>query len=437
MATLTIDGTGGDDTIVITATGTDSGSYSINGGPAIAFSGVTQVVVTGEDGNDTLTIVNPDGGLFAPTNGISYDGGGDPADALEILDGTANDLTYTAGATPDAGTLTHTGDAGAQTIAFAGIAPVTDTVAAVSLVFNATAGADAIAITDGGMVDGFQTTQISAPSFESFRFANKTSVTINGNGGVDTLNFNNPTPATGLTTFNVTSVVAVTQTGAVNYANLSLNVTGAVTLTGNNDVTNLAAAVTGAGNSFSFNDIDDISLTSVGGVNGISTSDGAIAVSTGIGPIIVANTGAAADVNAGFNTVALTAGSSGVTDFPIQLAAGANVTGVGGVLLLADNIDLAVGATVNAGFASATLGGASSGTLIDLGGADTANTLGLTDAELDGITAGILRIGALNSGTISFTDAITPAGTTRLELVTNADIQDHHAGTESPSPSSR
>jgi hypothetical protein len=291
MATLTIDGTGGDDTIVITATGTDSGSYSINGGPAIAFSGVTQVVVTGEDGNDTLTIVNPDGGLFAPTNGISYDGGGDPADALEILDGTANDLTYTAGATPDAGTLTHTGDAGAQTIAFAGIAPVTDTVAAVSLVFNATAGADAIAITDGGMVDGFQTTQISAPSFESFRFANKTSVTINGNGGVDTLNFNNPTPATGLTTFNVTSVVAVTQTGAVNYANLSLNVTGAVTLTGNNDVTGLAAAVAGGGNGFSFNDVDDIVLASVGGVNGISTISGAITITTANGPIIVTNTG--------------------------------------------------------------------------------------------------------------------------------------------------
>ena len=171
-------------------------------------------------------------------------------------------------------------------------------------------------------------------------------------------------------------------------------------------------------------------LTSVGGMNGFSTLDGAIAVSTVIGPIIVLNTGAAADVNAGFNTVALTAGSSGVTDFPIHLAAGANVTGVGGVLLLADNIDLEVGATVNAGFASATLGGANSGTLIDLGGADTANTLGLTDAELDGITAGILRIGALNSGTINFTDAITPAGTTRLELVTNADIQDHHAGTD-------
>ena len=38
MATLTITGTAADDTIVITASGTDSGSYSINGGPAVAFS---------------------------------------------------------------------------------------------------------------------------------------------------------------------------------------------------------------------------------------------------------------------------------------------------------------------------------------------------------------------------------------------------------------
>ena len=95
MTTLTIAGTAADDTIVITATGSDSGSYCINGGSAVDFSGVTQVVVTGEDGNDTLTIVNPDGALFAPTNGISYDGGNEPADGLEVLGGTANDLTYT------------------------------------------------------------------------------------------------------------------------------------------------------------------------------------------------------------------------------------------------------------------------------------------------------------------------------------------------------
>src|SRR5262245_51122699 len=403
MATLTITGTAADDTIFITATGSDGGSYSINGGPAVAFSGVTQVVVTGENGNDTLTIVNPDGGLFTPTNGISYDGGGDPADALAILGGSANDLTYTAGATHDAGTLAYTGDTGTQTIAFAGIAPITDTVAAATLTINGTAGGDAIAVTDGGVVNGFQTTQVSAPGFESIRFANKTTVTIDGNGGADTLTFNNPTPAAGLTTLNVTNVGAVTQTGAMNYTNLSLNVTGAVALGGSNDVTNLAVAVAGAGNSFSSNDVDDIVLTSVGGVNGVSTIKGAIAITAANGPIIVTDTAAPADVNAGVSTVALTAGS-GASDFFIQLHPGANVTGLLGVDLRADNIDLATGATVNAGTAAATLSGFNAGTLLDLGGADGANTLGLTDSELDGITAGILRISDAGSGRISITD---------------------------------
>jgi len=432
MTTLTITGTAADDTIVITATGSDSGSYSINGGPDVAFSGVTQVVVSGEDGNDTLTIVNPDGSLFAPANGIGYDGGGNPADALEILGGAANDLTYTAGATHDAGTLTYTGDAGTQTIAFAGIAPITDTVAAASLTIFGTGSNDAIAVTDGGVVNGFQTTQVSAPTFESIRFANKTTVTINGNGGAaDTLTFNNPTPATGLTTLNVTNVGAVTQTGAVNYTNLSLNVTGAVTLTGNNDVTSLAATVTGAGNGFSFNDVDDIALTSVGFVNGVSTASGAIAITTAVGPIIVVNTAAGSDVNAGAaGTVALTAGSFGATDFFIQLQPGANVTGVAGVQLRADNIDLAFGATVNAGSATATLNAFTPATVINLGGTDTANTLGLTDAELNGITAGILRIGDLTSGRISFSDAITLGGISQLELTTGADIQDNHFGSD-------
>jgi Ca2+-binding RTX toxin-like protein len=61
MPTLTIDGTGGNDSIVVTVTGPDSGSYTINGGAPVAFSGVTQVNVNGLAGNDTLTMVNPFG----------------------------------------------------------------------------------------------------------------------------------------------------------------------------------------------------------------------------------------------------------------------------------------------------------------------------------------------------------------------------------------
>src|SRR5262245_18306042 len=431
MTTLTISGTAADDSIVVTATGADSGSYSINGGPAVAFSGITQLAVTGGAGNDTLTIVNPTGGLFAPTGGISYDGGGQPADTLEILGGVAMQLTYTAGATHDAGTMMHTGAAGTQTIDFAGIAPITDTVAAATLVIKGTAGNNAISVTDGGLVNGQQTTQVSAATFESIRFANKTTVTIDGNGGADSVNFNNPTVAAGLTEMDVINVGQVTQTGAVNYTNLSLNVSGSVNLVDNtNDVTNLAAKVTGTGKFFFFHDADDIALTSVGGVDGISTNNGDIDIQTGNGAITVANTGAAADVNAGTGDVTLEAHSFGAADFAIQLSASANVTGTGGVLLLGDNIGLADGATVNAGTAVATLAGSTQGTMIDLGAADGANTLGLTDTELDGILAGVLRIGDSLSGRISIDFRIAPAHVNQLELVTAADIQDNNAGTD-------
>src|SRR5262245_27896243 len=167
MATLTIDGAGGDDAIVITATGIDSGSYSINGGPAVAFSGVTQVAVSGGAGNDTLTIVNPDGSLFAPAGGISYQGGGQSGDALAVVGGSASNASLNAGATPDAGTLTHASGAITQTIDFAGIAPMTDTVAATSFTIGGTGGADNITMTDGGLVGGVQTTLVSSNTFES------------------------------------------------------------------------------------------------------------------------------------------------------------------------------------------------------------------------------------------------------------------------------
>src|SRR5206468_2475449 len=103
----------------------------------------------------------------------------------------------------------------------------------------------------------------------------------------------------------------------------------------------------------SYNDTDDITLTAVAGVNGVSTSDGVINITTVNGPILVANTPTANDVNAGASTVSLTAGSTGGTDFAVQLGAGANVTGTGGVTLTGDHLDFLAGATVNAGAAIA------------------------------------------------------------------------------------
>jgi trimeric autotransporter adhesin len=368
MAILTISGSGGDDTIVINASGTDSGSYTINGGPAIAFSGVTQLAVNGGDGNDTLTIVNPAGGLFAPTGGIRYDGGGQPADTLEVLGGAAAELVYTAGATPDAGTLTHAGAAGTQTIDFAGIAPITDTVAAASLTILGTAGKDTITIMDGGSVGGAQTVQVSSPTFESIRFAHKAAVTINGLGGDDTVSFSSANLAlAGTTTLNLSGVGTVTETGSVKVANLSVSATGNVTLDDSGNVVGTLAA--SVDRTLSFTDAIPLSIGSVGGTTGITTANH-------------------------------------------------------DVTLTADTLD--VQQQINAGVGIVTLQPLSAGRAISLGGADSASQLGLSDAELDHVTAGVLRLGKSDAGAIGFDVAISPAGTTQLELVTAADIQDNN-----------
>jgi trimeric autotransporter adhesin len=459
MAILTINGTGGDDTIVIEASGTDNGSYSINGGRGVLFSGVTQLAVNGGAGNDTLTIVNPTGGLFAPSAGTTVNGGGQSGDALEVLGGAANNGTYAAGATPDAGTLTHensevqqvtvggssgtftltfegytTGalafnataaqvatalnglasiggsfgvvgvtkvanvytvafggptmvnanepqmtsagaggatatvstlvDGGAHNITFSGLAPVTDTVAAGMYTVTGTASTDTITVADGAVVGGAQTTQISSPTFESISFANKGTVYIDGKGGGDIVTFSNPNPAAGITELNLLGVGAVIQTAPVKLANLSIDASGDVQLTSSgNMVGKLAASVAG---SLSFIDSSPLIVGAFGGIDGITAANHA-------------------------------------------------------VTLTADNLDVA--AQINAGTGTVTLQPVSAGRTIGLGGADSASVLGLTDAELDHVAAGTLRVGSGTSGTINITFTVSPAGTNQLELTTGADIQ--------------
>src|SRR5262249_19409969 len=76
------------------------------------------------------------------------------------------------------------------------------------------------------------------------------------------------------------------------------------------------------------------------------------------------------------------------------------------------------------------------GTAINLGGADAAGTLGLTEDELDRVSAGTLVIGKANSGNISVSSAIamttasTPGGFTvpTLSLVSGGTITESGAG---------
>ena len=47
----------------------------LNGGPAIDLVGVMSFTFNGGDGNNSVTINNPAGGLFGPAGGIFINGG--------------------------------------------------------------------------------------------------------------------------------------------------------------------------------------------------------------------------------------------------------------------------------------------------------------------------------------------------------------------------
>ena len=397
---LEIDGTAGSDTLVVTATGANSGSYVLNGASAVAFSAITSLSFNGLGSDDTLTIVNPSAGLLAIP--ILYDGGGQSGDALEIFGGTAFSTTYTATG-PSSGTIVGTttevqhvavsggsgtftltfngqttsplafnassavvesaldalssigGVGGAvnvagsggnyditfggslaninvpqltggvgggaivgintvvqggrtQAIDFTGLAPVTDTVTEATFTILGTAGADAITITDGGIVNGDQTWLISSPSFESVRVSNKTTLIIDGNGGGDTLSMDTSVQMTGLLSLQIRGVASVTETGAFDVSNLTIDATGSVTLTNLNEVDDFRAHVTDAGSTVQFHNIDDFR------VNGITTNGGAVQLAADTGDISIgtANSG----INVGSQgTVALQATTGDVRQF--------------------------------------------------------------------------------------------------------------------------
>lgn len=98
--------------------------------------------------------------------------------------------------------------------------------------------------------------------------------------------------------------------------------------------------------------------------------------------------------------------------------------GGGNVSLSAD--DMAINAAINAGAGFVALQAVSAGRAIDLG-SNTVGRLGLTDTELDFVTAGTaLRIGAAsNTGGIFITNPITAlTGFNTLHLITGAAIAD-------------
>ncbi|MGI8980394.1 MAG: dockerin type I domain-containing protein [Pirellulaceae bacterium] len=200
---IVVNGSGIDDTLILTATGPDAGSYSLNGAPAVFFSAATSFTFNGLVGNDLFRINNPAGGLFAPSGGIFYDGGGQPGDSIENLGGSATSGIYTPGPTTDAGVITHTNGAVTQTISFTGLAPATDTVTEATFTVNAPDSSNSILV-DNGTALGDGLIRVSIDAFEPISFSNKTNVVVNGGttaaDAADIVTLSNTEASTGLAT---------------------------------------------------------------------------------------------------------------------------------------------------------------------------------------------------------------------------------------------
>jgi hypothetical protein len=368
-------GTSGPDTLVVLTSSADTGAYKLNSDPQVAFSGPTSFTFAGLSGDDKFTLYNPLSGLFAPSGGITFFGGGDPGDALENLSGFADKGTF-AITSSMSGTVTHTAPGPVtQTIAFSGVPLIADTVTQGSTDIAGSAGTETFTITDGGLVDGVSTFQIAGTNLPTLRLGNKSGVFgIDGGGGNDSVQINTTLP--GWDNFGLKNVGAVTQTSPLTANAFALEaVAGPVTLSGSNNVHFLGANLTGAGSTFTFNTAGDLTLLAVISVagsssfvgSGISTSNGDITVSTENGGL-----GINGAVNAGSATARLTAGSTGSNDKLLEIVSFGTVAATGGVTLTGDNITIT--GSVNAGTAIATLQPFQAGTQIDLGGADGATS---------------------------------------------------------------
>jgi autotransporter-associated beta strand protein len=436
MADVIVNGTSGDDVLTVTATSSTAGTYSLNGGPAVSFSFVDgeSFSFNGFAGNDTFTINNPMFFLFAPTGGINFDAGGDIGDTFNVLGGLGvlRFLTLTSSSTA---TLVNTGSE-VQTINLSNLlttSTITNTMESsgntlVNIV--GTGGKETFNLTDGGLVDGVATIRVGGPLNPDTRVAPSSHFVLDGGGGGDSVHFNLPNQLP--LGFGIKNVGTVTQAAAIVSDTLVLqDVTGPVTLTGSNSVSALAAKLTGAGQGLTFNASGNLTVA-LGSVapfpsepqaraDGVTTNNGDIVLTTEDGNLTIDFT-----TSAGSATASLTAGSSGAADRSFNV--NQPVTATGGVAFTADN--MAISAAVNAGGSTATLRPFQAGTLISLGGADGANTLGITDAELDNITAGVMVVGSDTAGRITLAGLVSPPNSGQLELVTGTDVFDANPGTD-------
>ncbi|MEZ6122903.1 MAG: autotransporter-associated beta strand repeat-containing protein [Planctomycetaceae bacterium] len=150
----------------------------------------------------------------------------------------------------------------------------------------------------------------------------------------------------------------------------------------------------------------------------VTSKDGAIAIvghgGTGTGAdnfgVLLWDGGQAISRSGGTADVTFTGNSA--TAAGLVVAAQISSSGTGNVTLIADDIDISNAPSdgnIDAANNVVSIRQLTNGVAIDLGGADASGILGLTDAELNAVTAGTLSIGNAVSGSITVSSVMNVA----------------------------
>ena len=260
-----------------------------------------------------------------------------------------------------------------------------------------------------------------------------------GTGGNDSLT------VTGGTTTSVTHTFTNANDGSVRLAG---TISGTITYTGLEPITDNLGATDRV---FSFNGgAETITLTDAAGANMTIDSDlaesvtfanptGSLTINAGTGAdtvsitsvdaayhaALVVNGDAAEDI-VNLNADITFSAANGLQVIAETINIGANTdlvtTGTGSVSLTGDAMSIDSTASINVGLNTVMLIPLTSETAIDLGGDDRVGTLGLTDAELDRITAGTVQVGDTNSGVITVSTAITHANSSNFTLTSGSSV---------------
>lgn len=170
-------------------------------------------------------------------------------------------------------------------------------------------------------------------------------------------------------------------------------------------------------------------ITSGGGYVSVTGTGGGVPASTNNQGVDVAGSNVILSTGGGILTVTGIGGANTLTE-AIRFSGSVSTTGNQAINLIGDSFSSSSG-TINSGTGTTTIRQRTNGLGIDLGGAGVAGTtLGLSDAELDRITAGTVQIGNSDSGRIDVSAAITHAN--HLSLSTGAGLTINNSITMAP-----